>query len=480
MTNETKQVDARDEVVETEHTVRIGDEDVTYTASAGRFVMRSDDGKARASIFFVAYSRHGTHDPAQRPITFCFNGGPGSSSVWLHMGLLGPRRVLGGDVDSPQRPPWQLTDNAHSLLDVTDLVFIDPVSTGYSRASDGEDARGFHGVEQDVESVGEFIRLYVSRTRRWRSPKYLIGESYGTTRAAGLAGWLQNRHGMYLNGLLLISVALDFQTLEFEAGNDLPYILFLPTYAAAAWYHGRLADLQESNLQDVLARAEDFALGPYALALLQGDRLDQTGRAATARELASLTGLSPDYVERSDLRVPGHHFVRELLRSSRLTVGRLDVRFTGAERDGVASSGSYDPSYAFVLGPYAAALNDYVRSELRFESDMAYEIMAELYERWDYGRPNRYLHLSETLRAAMSRNPGLRVYVASGIYDLATPYLAADYTLAHLGLDAAQRANVSSSTFEAGHMMYVHDPSLRRLKAEMADFVRSSSRPHTP
>ncbi|MFN3331124.1 MAG: S10 family peptidase, partial [Caldilinea sp.] len=273
-------IELKDELVETEHVAHIAGADVAYKATAGRIVLKDEEEKAKAAVFFIAYTRSGGDDLSQRPVIFSFNGGPGSSSVWMHLGLLGPRRVLAGDAGQPIAPPYRLTDNEYSLLDRADIVFIDPVSTGYSRPAPGEDAKQFHGLEQDIESVGEFIRLYVTRYKRWSSPKFLIGESYGTTRAAGLAGYLQTKHGMYLNGLLLISSVLNFQTLEFESGNDLPYILFLPTYTATAWYHGQLpADLQV-DLQKAIQEASEFANGDYARALFLGSALPPDEHAA--------------------------------------------------------------------------------------------------------------------------------------------------------------------------------------------------------
>ncbi len=468
--------DPRDEIVNTQHTMTVNGEQIAYTATAGRVVMRTEEGKPRAYIFFIAYTRTqadgSSGDAAERPITFSFNGGPGSSSVWMHLGLLGPRRVLSGDVDGPQPPPHRLTDNEFTLLAASDLVFIDPVSTGFSRATTGEDPKQFHGIEQDVESVGDFIRLYVSRAKRWRSPKYLIGESYGTTRAAGLSGYLQDRHGMYLNGIMLISTALDFMALDFNLGNDLPHVLFLPTYAATAWYHKRLAPDLQADLAKTLAEAEAFAEGEYATALLRGSQLAAAERSALAQRIARYTGLSPDYVERANLRVEIFKFCKELLRDQRRTVGRLDSRFSGVDRDATSAEFEYDPSYAFIQGSYTATLNDYVRGELNFESDLPYEILTGLYDKWDYSSyQNRYVNVAETLRSAMSKNPHLRVYVAQGIYDFATPYFASEHTLNHLELDPSLEGNIERHRFAAGHMMYVHPESLARMSAQLAAFV---------
>lgn len=475
----------QDNLVTTHHTIALDGQTIAYTVTAGAIMLKEeaektgeDEGASegeqpKASIFFIAYTKDGVDDPASRPLTFSFNGGPGSSSVWLHLGVLGPRRVLLDDDGFPLRPPYRLVDNEASLLDATDLVFIDPVSTGFSRPAPGEKAKDFHGFTKDIESVGDFIRLYISRYRRWLSPKFLVGESYGTTRAAGLSGYLQERHGLWLNGIMLVSSILDFQTTDFNPGNDLPYLLFLPTYTATAWYHQRLpADLQALPLTEVLAQVEAFVMGAYALALLQGTALPVEQRAAIAAKLARFTGLSQDYVERSDLRIDIFRFVKELLREQRRTVGRLDSRYTGIDRDAAGEHFEFDPSYVAIQGAYTACFNDYVRGDLQFESDLPYEILKGLYQTWSYKEfENQYVNVAETLRKAISMNPHLHVHVANGYYDLATPYFATTYTFNHLSLDPSLQDNVGMSFYEAGHMMYVHQPSLHKLKAELAGFI---------
>lgn len=467
---------------QTHHTITINGETISYTATAGRIVLKTEDEKEgqkpKAAIFFVAYTRDAPPDEAEagqlsaRPITFAFNGGPGSSSVWLHLGLLGPRRVVLEADGRPLPPPYRLVDNEFSLLDKTDLVFIDPVTTGFSRAVPGEADKQFHGFKPDIESVGDFIQLYISRHHRWASPRYLIGESYGTTRAAGLSGYLQERHGFYLNGIMLISVVLNFMTLDFAPGNDLPYLLFLPTYAATARYHGRLGPDVPTELSALLAEVEDFALGDYALALLRGDALAAGERAAIAERLARYTGLPAGYILRSNLRINIFRFVKELLRDERRTAGRLDSRFVGIDRDAAGEGFEYDPSYALIQGPYTGLLNDYVRRELRFESDLPYEILSDRVHPWKFDEhQNAYVNVGETLRKAMSMNQHLRVFVANGYYDLATPYLATRYTFDHLELDDSLRRNITMADYEAGHMMYIHDPSLARLRADLAAFL---------
>lgn len=474
-----------DVIVQTHHRVHVGQRELAYTVTTGTIVLREESKKkgdhagvsegerARATLFFVAYTLDGVEHKATRPITFAFNGGPGSSSVWLHLGLLGPRRVEMHSDAQLLPPPYRLVENEYTLLDVSDLVFIDPVSTGYSRAVEGERADQFHGFKRDLESVGDFIRLYTTRYQRWASPKFLAGESYGTTRAAGLAGYLQQRHGLYLNGLMLISSVMNFQTLLFEHGNDLPYVLFLPTYTATAWYHQRLANvLQKMDLRTLLAEVEEFALGEYNTALMRGSMLTSTDIARITRRLVRYTGLSEAYIQRSQLRIQDDRFVKELLRDTGRTVGRLDSRYTGADRDSVGERNEFDPSYTAIHGPFTASLYDYVRGDLRFESDLAYEILTGHVHPWSFAEhQNRYLDVAETLRQAMAVNPHLRVYVASGYYDLATPYFATEYTLNHLGLNGSSGASIQRSFFEAGHMMYIHEPSMLALKQDLARFV---------
>lgn len=489
MTDETKpevkadpkpeKPEARDQLVESKHKVKIGDQEIAYTVTTGTMVLKEEtpdrekefEGeKPRAEFFFVAYIKDDLEHPASRPLTFSFNGGPGSSSVWLHLGLLGPRRVVMEYDGSLPKPPYKLADNEFSLLDQTDLVFIDPVSTGYSRPAEGQKAKEFHGFKKDIESVGDFIRLYTTRYNRWLSPKFLIGESYGTTRSAGLSGYLQERHGLYLNGIMLVSAVLNFQTLEFTPGNELPYVLFLPSYAATAWYHHALR--VRRPLQKLLAEVQDFAIHEYAPALMQGDALSARDRKNIVEKLARYTGLTPDYIERSNLRILDTRFFKELLRSRARTVGRLDSRFLGIDPDTISDATRNDASFTNIIGPYTAAFYDYVRRELLFEKDIPYEIITGHVWPWSYAEhENQFVYVAETLRQAMSINPGLKVFIANGYYDLATPYFATEYTFNHLGLDESLRGNISMGYYEAGHMMYVHMPALEQLKKDLAEFI---------
>lgn len=481
---EPKEEQPKDVIVESQHSIVVNGQTLNYTVTCGTIVLKEEaekkgekEGEAegekpKATIFFTAYTLDGVEDKASRPITFSFNGGPGSSSVWLHLGLLGPRRVLMDEIGNPLPPPGALEDNEFTLLDKTDLVFIDPVSTGYSRAVVGEKSRQFHGFKRDIQSVGDFIRLYASRYKRWDSPKFLIGESYGTTRAAGLSGYLQERHGMYLNGIMLISSILNFQTARFGPGNDLPYILFLPTYAATAWYHKRLSAELQADLQATLRQVEAFARGAYTLALMQGDALPADERAEIVRQLAAFTGLDEDYIDRTDLRIEIFRFTKELLRHERRTVGRLDSRFKGIDRDSAGEHFEFDPSMANIMGCYTSAFNAYVRGELNFESDLPYEILTDRVRPWSFAEfENNFVNVAETLREAMCTNPFLKVYVANGYFDLATPYFATEYTFNHLGLDESLRGNLRMGYYEAGHMMYIHMPSLSKLKAALDRFI---------
>lgn len=469
----SSQKDFQDQLTIADHEIVIDGQPLHYRTTTGTIVMKTEEGKAKSTIFFIAYTKRDVEEVGSRPLTFSFNGGPGSSSVWLHLGLLGPRRVLSGDVGEIASPPYQLTDNEFSLLDVSDLVFIDPVSTGYSRPIPGEEVKQFHGLENDIHSVGDFIRLYVTRYKRWSSPKFLIGESYGTTRAAGLSGYLQDRHGMYLNGLMLISSILNFQTARFNLGNDMPYLLFLPTYAATAHYHGKVNAEDQADLVSFLQEVADFTATEYTLAMMKGDNLQGEERAQIVAKLARYTGLSTQYIESTNLRIDIHRFCKELLRDQQRTVGRIDSRFQGIDRDHSSQAPEHDPSISAIIGPYGGAFNAYVADELEFESDLPYEVMTSLYQTWEYNKhQNQYVNVAETMREAMSKNPALKVLVANGYYDLATPYFATEYTFSHLGLDASLHANITMTYYEAGHMMYIHEPSLAQLAEDLRNFVR--------
>lgn len=487
---------AKDQPVITERTVMINGLSVAYRATSGTLPLMDDNGKTKANIFFVAYERldgppsatpapsgdsgavssktFAASKPEARPITFAFNGGPGSSSVWLHIGALGPRRVEMGPEGEMLPPPARLVDNEFSWLDMTDLVFIDPVSTGYSRAVEGEDPHQFHGLDEDVRAVGEFIRLYCTRYKRWASPKFLTGESYGTTRASALSGHLQDM-GMYLNGIILISPVLNFATIAFDTGNDMPYWLFLPSYTATAWYHKKLAPELQGDLEATLREARAWASGDYLKALAAGDAIDAASKAQAVEKLARYTGLSKEYCDRANLRIRMNNFGKELLRDHDRTIGRFDSRYKGIDRDGIGSGPDYDPSYAVVLGPFGTAFNHYARAELNVENDRTYEILTGRVQPWNFGSAeNRYANVAETLRRAMTNNPNLKVLIASGYYDLATPFFAAEYTATHLGLAESMRGNITQTYYPAGHMMYLRHDDLAKLKQDAAAFVKDA------
>ena len=424
-----------------------------------------------ARIFFIAYTLNDAGPAESRPLLFSFNGGPGSASVWLHLGALGPRRVAVPEGPTIPAPPFRLVDNEATWLDRADLVFIDPVGTGYSRAAKPELNTKFHSLRGDIESVGEFIRMYLSRNDRWSSPLYLIGESYGTTRAAGLAGYLVDL-GIAFNGVVLVSCALDFQGFVFSPGNDLPYLTYLPSYAASAWYHKKLpADLQAAELPAVLKEVEQWTDREYASILARGDRLSDVERREAAARLARYTGLD---AARDRIEPPADRDVPVLqgpAQAQKRSIGRFDSRYQGIETPDSADRPSFDPSLAAVRAPYTSTFNQYVRTELGYKTDVPYYILGEGVGRWDWQREMGYPATTDALRDAMAKNPHMKVLVASGYYDLATPYRAVEHSLAGLGLDPILRKNITTETYEAGHMMYLHGPSLHKLKRDGAALI---------
>ena len=457
--------------ITTAHKLSLADGELAYSATVGMMPLSDEQGEIQAQIFYTAYTLDGD-DRASRPLIFVFNGGPGSASIWLHMGALGPKRVDMGEQGFMPPPPFQLIDNAHTWLDLGDLVFIDPVGTGYSRAADPDDNKKYWGLEADLEAVGEFIRLYLSRNQRWTSPLYLAGESYGTTRAAGLAGHLIDR-GIAFNGIMLLSTVMNFQTLRFTKGNDLPYHLYLPSYCATAWYHKALSDeLQTRELPELLAEVAQWSEEVYTVALAKGDRIAGEERDALAAQLAAYTGLSQRFILGADLRINIMSFCKELLRNQKRAVGRLDSRFVGIMASAEGQNFDFDPSMHAIVPPYTAVFNQYVREQLGYESDLNYEILSfKVNENWQYPG-GEFPDTSEGLRAAFAKNPYMRVLVAQGYFDLATPFTAAYYSLEHMGLDASLRDNVTLCQYEAGHMMYLHEESLAKLKTDVTAFLR--------
>lgn len=432
-------------------------------------------GDTEARIFFMAYTLD--NPPAGRPLMFSFNGGPGSASVWLHLGALGPKRVKMLDDGLMPPPPYELVDNEHTWLSETDMVFIDPVGTGYSRAVRPELASRFFGLNGDIESVGEFIRMYLGRNERWSSPLFLVGESYGTTRAAGLSNHLFER-GVGLNGILLVSTVMNFQTIRFADNNDLPLVLILPSYAATAWYHKRLSpQMQAKSVEQIAQEARQFAASEYMPAMLRIDNLSATERASLAGKYSALTGLSADFIERNNFRVELNEFNKELLRTDRRTTGRLDSRFKGIDRDAAGDGPDMDPSMSAIRTPYTAAFNSYVRGDLGFKSDLEYYILGGgISSPWNWNTNNAYADTSIPLKNAMAKNPYMKIFVAQGYYDMATPFYAAEYTVSAMNLDPQLRRNVSFAYYEAGHMMYIEKGSLKKLKDDAAAFIQMSVR----
>jgi carboxypeptidase C (cathepsin A) len=463
--------DATHQPVHVTNTVTIAGESVTYSAETGMLPVLKADGTSRASIFYVAYTRLGITNTASRPMTFCFNGGPGSASVWLHMGALGPRRVNMNPNGSLPAPPFSMVDNEYSLLNASDLVFIDPVATGFSRPTKDEKSESFFGDQADLDSVGEFIRLWTTRHERWLSPKYLCGESYGVFRAAGLADHLRGRYGMYLNGLVLVSGVLDFATISGDTGNDLPYPLILPAYTAAAFYHQKLpADLQ-SNLSNALAESRTFAKGEFTAALLQGAALSADERDKIVTELARLTGLKPQVIKDNNLRVDEGVFRKQLLHDEGLILGAYDARLTGRDGNPASPYPDFDPSETAVMGPFSADMNSYVRSELKFEDDLPYELLASV-QPWNYSAGNNYANASEKLAEVMNQNPYLKILVFGGRCDLVCPIDTIKHSLSHMSLAPEQRKNIRYVEFDAGHMMYINLPDLQKMQQELEEFIR--------
>ncbi|HUB86998.1 MAG TPA: peptidase S10 [Verrucomicrobiae bacterium] len=453
------------------NTITIAGQRVTYVAETGMLPILKPDGTSSASVFYVAYTRQGETDLAARPVTFCFNGGPGSASLWLHLGALGPRRVKMNDDGTLPPPPFQLVNNEYSILDTSDLVFIDPVATGFSRPSDDEKPTNFFGNSADLDSIAEFIRLWTTRHERWLSPKYLCGESYGVFRAAGLAERLRANYGMYLNGLVLSSGVLDFATIDDEPGNDLPYPLFLPDYTAVAQFHDKLPPDLETNLPKALAEAREFAKGEYTAALEQGDALSPAEREKVVLELARLTGLKTNVIEDNDLRIDEGVFRKQLLHDQGLILGAYDARITGRDDDPASPYPDFDPSYAAVLGPFSAAMNAYVRGELKFDDDLPYEIIANV-QPWNYGARNSYANASGQLADVMNQNPYMRVLVFGGRCDLVCPIDTMRYAIDHMQLDPAYRTNITYVEFAAGHMMYINLPDLKKMHTALEDFLK--------
>ncbi len=471
----------REQTIKTKHTIQINGTPLTYLAFAGIIKLRNDEHKPTASIFYTAYLKESANNPDRaRSLTFIFNGGPGSSSIWLHVGAFGPKRIQ-ADVDqNPQGPPYKLQHNEQTLLNLSDLVFIDPVSTGFSRAAEGEDPGQFHEVTADIESMAQFILRFLSQYKRWDSPIFIIGESYGAARAAGLVDLLQRRHRLYPTGVVLVAPALNYQTFFYNAGNDLPYILTLPTFAATAWYHGKLSQELQADFHRTLCEARNFTLKDYSWALNMGSALGQEERNEILRNLARYSGLSETTFEDANLRLDRFTFASKLMEGRQL--GVLDSRFVGFRNfmAAIPLDGNYgyvlrDPFLPQVDGIFASAFNHYVREDLRYETDLVYEpLLSSIARSWKYDvATNSHLNMADNLRAAMTQNPRLKVFMAAGYYDLVTTHLATEYIATHLGIDQALSDNISIEFYEAGHMMYLHEPSLQKMKGHLKQFYES-------
>jgi carboxypeptidase C (cathepsin A) len=461
------------EPVVKQHSVRVNGKALPYTTTTGLMPIKDEKGEIKANLFYVAYTRDGVEDTSERPLTFVYNGGPGSSTVWLHMGGLAPKRIQMLDDGGMPKPPFKLVENEHTWLAETDLVFVDPVDTGFSRATNDDEAAAAKGVEGDIATVGEFIRMYLVRNARWQSPLFLAGESYGTFRSAGLAGYLIDR-GVAFNGIILISSILNMQTARFTLGNDLPYQLFLPTYAATAWYHQKIdKNLRKKSIRSYLDEVEAWVEREYLQALSLGDRITEKHADKIADDLAAFTGLSREYVKASNLRINIHQFCKELKRDQRRHVGRLDSRFESWDKDGVDDTPEFDPSMNGIIPPFTSVLNPYFRVELGYESDVEYHIIRGL--KWNWGDAIKgYSDTSDALRSAFAKNPYMKVFIASGYYDLATPYYATEYTFSHMNLDKSVRDNIQIEEYETGHMIYTELKSLEKMNDNCREFIKKS------
>jgi carboxypeptidase C (cathepsin A) len=471
---DTTGVPAIEKISVTHHTSKIDGKTITYTVHTGTMVLRDDDGKPKASVFFIAYTKD-QEAAATRPLTFFFNGGPGSASIWLDMGIMSPMHPDMGPSGSQPSPPYNLVENPNSPLDVTDLVQIDAMNTGYSRPAKGVRLTDFTGARNDIAMFGEFIRDYLDKYQRWASPKYLYGESYGTFRSAGLASELQSSEGIELNGIMLLGTVLDYQYISQGPTNDIGYATFFPTYTATAWYHKKLpADLQKESLTQVVQQSREYAFGDYLTALAKGNTLSQAERTAVAAKVARFTGTSPQFVMNTNLRIDAGTFRTELLRDQREMLGRYDARLIGINGNASSTRQDYDPSDVAPTGAFMAAFMRYLHDDLDYTSNLEYYLGGRN-GGWDFGgNGNGYPSEVESLRSAMAKDPYLHVMVGAGYYDTATPFANAEYSFTHLGFDKTYSDRVEFKYYESGHMAYLNQASARQLKADIASFIAAT------
>ena len=471
---------AKPEKFVTKHSIKIDSKLISYTATVGTLIIKNEKDESIASMGYTAYTKDGETDNTKRPVTFSYNGGPGSSSIWLHLGVLGPRRIVVNDPMDNGAAPYTMEDNNYSILDVSDVVMIDPVGTGLSRATGKAKNSDFWGVDPDIKSVSEFIKNYITENERWNSPKFLLGESYGTFRSAGVADYLQDNLGISVNGIVLVSSVLDIRTLAFNPGDDLPFIVNLPTYSATSWYHNKIPN-KPADINAFLKEVRDFASGDYAAALIKGDALSADERDKILNKLVAYTGLDKTYWNNANLRVLQPQFSQELLRSEHEAVGRLDSRYKGVSQDPLSEYAFSDPQSNSISPAFTAAFMNYYTVELKVPKDKTYNTGAYVFSdfNWDWKHPRSYGLFGDAatpntgpdLVNAMSNNPHLKVLVLNGIYDLATPFYGTEYTFNHLGLEKKIKDNITMKYYEAGHMMYIHNPSAAAFKKDVSNFI---------